>query len=1559
MSNVKAPPLGQLDSGTIDDLLDSADLPTPQIETTSTPAKEMVFTRPGTTPLKAPTKDVAPDFFNGATTNIAPTTTPTPPTTTPTPPINTQLRSLQTSGMSDTTVGDLTQSLAAGNESTPFNYDGRRAGTNLDQGVRVDPSAGLPRIQTELGSFVSNKPYNQATTDAVVANGTPVNQFQYTEGLTTSQQNTRDFFGGLQDFRKGLAPSLLPALLYTPQQLNPSVAGGFAPTAETKGPLSWLIGEPTEDINPLKGDFGASGQGLLGGLGWVFSRLSPTTYLKGVAMDVARSVAAGYEGGSAGLEALLKGGNFGDAFVSAASENFYANAPQARGLPVKSIFGSREAGDFFTQSYTLSALSGANDTSFSGQGNNTLFTDGGNRNIVNKGESFNPFGTRDPFRSGFNTGRLEAQERSKGSWFGHGYDQAGMFGVGLVADIFLEGRIDKVVSKSIAAAVKSTTKATTQVTRNSDDFTRGLNALRRQSVTPTQLRLPPAREPLPDLSVFTTPPKNSKVAPSRKGPEVIQGEFVPSVADIKADNLRRAEQFKRSALQPIEQRYLPPGRDPFVVPETPRAYSPNNTDLAGVAFDSGGAIVPYSVKRGVVIDTSEGGKIVPAILGVGGKPGGIPTIPRVEDGRVFIAKGADPVTVWDPNSNQFVSSVSSGPARVERVLKAPGKVDLPNTPTPKNTPLVEPPSGLSGDVLPVLVPKNTPNFTVQPSLDISPTTLANHVLDVTTGVLRQDYTTPAKTGIGEIFTPPPPQVTSVAAEALTPSASSADLVRNMLNDTTPTTYNPTLLAKEPRDISSMTVLAQTIMLPGGVRVLDEVSAKDVKSFHQLNKAVESAIVSAGLNPSSPEVNAIRRMFDRMGPNVPNKLDSDFVVEVAPRTLDVPTSYVKPAQASSLLDDMWSPRANTSTPAKPEYVLGINKSDGVGVPLTKDNLLSVSVNERKALVGKSVSDGYEVPTGAVKDATSPDIVKDVQAAKDYASTLPKTDRPTKLDLDTRTKLKEHQQTTQELMYTNDLITDVSTQLTDVEVQLSKYLKQVDELPDIGVYPLVDKVPTSPLTKDIILPKIYDVEDIYVDGEIVRKITDIVPFGVIGDDGVTLNLAAGKLSDSPRPNVTILTKEQLPDALSQVDEFTKDFTGVLNGKTPTPPRILDLDSLDVTVMPNMPDSEIITMFKQGAFMTPVVKRTGGTELDPVFTVVSGERYVSAYKRAKHLDPSLVDRMSVRFVDDLKPTPAKKSVPTEEPYKLYHGTRVDKLDLASVDPVMGATRSEYGTGVWLTRDQGIATAASGRAVPNNTVPLSGREFSDTPTVHELDSSILAAMNVVKSTDTVSPNVLKEMPLDGRLFSDIISYGDDLTEGLVDLLGTSKTTYGELFDKVDDLVRSKSLKNTGNTADEYELTYVQRVVTDMLRNKGVDGVTNGTNTVIYRTNNLLTNKVHNVTDLVGDSSNSVNLALHEVNLLQRSLDAEPGSKLLKVQLAEAKAVAASRVRDSLADELAQLTSEQTKLVSKLMRQDDIISDVAKTQRSQDLIGATVKDENTFDAFTKELNRNWDTPCL
>jgi hypothetical protein len=318
------------------------------------------------------------------------------------------------------------------------------------------------------------------------------------------------------------------------------------------------------------------------------------------------------------------------------------------------------------------------------------------------------------------------------------------------------------------------------------------------------------------------------------------------------------------------------------------------------------------------------------------------------------------------------------------------------------------------------------------------------------------------------------------------------------------------------------------------------------------------------------------------------------------------------------------------------------------------------------------------------------------------------------------------------------------------------------------------------------------------------------------------------------------------------------------------------------------------------------------------------------------------------------------------LYHGTRVQDLQLRGVNPLEGAARSEYGTGVWLTTKESVATSAAGRRAPNNHIPNVNRTYSEDAFIHTVQGDSLDGLRVVNSVDQVaddvSSDIITQLDMNTTVFSDEIVYGEEILGDIVEMLLDSKSkglSYGDLFGRVDDLVHSAALRNTGSRADEFELTYIQRVFTDMLQSSGVDGITNGTNTALYTTRNLTTRAINNVTDVVGDSGDEVSLALHNVNLLQASSDAAPSSKLLKVQLEEAKAVAASRVRDQLSDELDNLNAYKSKAMSDLLDQDDVVREIGRSQQGEALLAATIRNDDTYAKFSKELNKDFTGPCL
>jgi hypothetical protein len=1650
MSTKQAPPLGNLtrDTATTPD----TPLPAPKLPTAKeqgsgkeqAPVKELVFSQPGI-PDTMDFSKVGGNAGRALSEYVPPDQQPIP-----------MLKSINS--RPEMPVSDRQLNQLAGNESTPFDYTGFGAGTVGREQIQLDPTSGMARHDSNIGKFIDNPLNFTGSSDVVIANSRPVQSFGYTEGLTQSQRNSREFFNGLQEFRQTIQPHMLPALQFTPQQLNPGVAGGFSPTAETKGPFSWFVDGPQKNINPIAGEFGASGGGFLGGVGWVFGRLSPMTYLKGASLDVSRSAAALYEGGSSALTELFKSGDFGKAMSqggSAMEENYYSNAPQARGVYTQTFGGSREVGDELSQSYFLAALSGMTDMPFSGVGNK----EGASRNVVLDGDNFNPFGVRDPFRSGFKTGALENKERQQGAWFGHGYDQWATGGAGLIlGDILLEGRVDKLalgaLSKAISGSKAVTKPATTVAQRVSQE---AIEALRTSEARNrgTMVHVPTAKLPSPgvrvspDITAFITPPtrKGGQLVPTAKQDrgitQVVQGEILPDNAS--AIVLRRNRQAP-TYNSPIANRYLPSGSDPFAATSS-RVYVPeagNGLDITPTPGGTG-AIVPYQGNRS---------QMVPAVLGVGGKPGGIPANPRVQDGRVFIADGTiPPVTVWDETTKSFVTTGAPS-TTVKRVLHAPGTavvddiiegtivstnrpVEVPATPVGRNTPeapVTRPQellSGLSGDVTtptprgnsavlraeddvlikatnhepPPLVPRNTPNFTVQPSALTDSTIRESHVVDEATGVFVNatergavaSRKAPQSTGDRTPHvTIPVREVEYVTAEAISPSLNGADIVRRLTSgdDLAGATYNPRHVERQQRSIASVVSLARQVTLPNGVRILsDGIQDVSVMKFSRLQKKVDAAIIASGLNPSSTEAAGIRRLFDRTGKPLPTNLSPDFSIEVATRTVTSPSSYVKPATQVSEGGTTWTGRAARYTPQydlSSEYAIGVKVKydddlkrivpvDGQDMKLmppvrtepskgmstqviNREQLRSLSVPERQAVLSKSFKDGYEVPQGAIDDVMTPDIKVDAVAAKDYAkANLPKDSVPIRMDRDARTALATHQELVEEVSYTGNLITDVSTQLTDVERTLSTYLKQVDELPDIGIETLVDDVPFSSLIKrEMVRTKLLDVETINT-GSTLPPVDNVVPV-VLSKSFDEYELVGGNLAvGNPRPGVVIVDSTQLPYAQRQLDAFRDDFAGTVHDGN-TLSSILDLDNIKVMGTPTdtVPTAKLQELFERGAFLTPVVRMSGVDE----YTVVSGTKYVSAYRSAVTASgDTLVDRMAVIILRPENATGSTIGAPVLG-VDLYHGTRVSDLVVGSINPLEGAARSEYGTGVWLTNKQDVAMAASGRGVPDNSVPNVNRTIGDTAYVHEIDGASLQNLRIVNAQDVPTAKIINDLltQLDNNryVFSDVIPYGDDLLDEVINLLESGKVTnYGDLFGQVDELTFTTAKRNLSIKPDEYELTYVQRVLTDMLQSSGIQGITNGVNTAVYDTRGIATKFIHDVTDIAGDASDDVTSALHNVNLLQESLRVQPTSKLLQVQLAEAKAVAASKIRDSLSDELDTLNKLQSQQTSKLMDQDDVLSELSRTQKAEGLIRASTKDDNMYDSFSKELNRDWTGPCL
>jgi hypothetical protein len=77
------------------------------------------------------------------------------------------------------------------------------------------------------------------------------------------------------------------------------------------------------------------------------------------------------------------------------------------------------------------------------------------------------------------------------------------------------------------------------------------------------------------------------------------------------------------------------------------------------------------------------------------------------------------------------------------------------------------------------------------------------------------------------------------------------------------------------------------------------------------------------------------------------------------------------------------------------------------------------------------------------------------------------------------------------------------------------------------------------------------------------------------------------------------------------------------------------------------------------------------------------------------------------------------------LYHGTKVQDLDLHTIDPVAGGSRNEFGTGIYLTNNRELAEDYAKASIHRNLPALAGREFDEVGTVHQVVPDIKAPID------------------------------------------------------------------------------------------------------------------------------------------------------------------------------------------------------------------------------------------
>jgi hypothetical protein len=180
-------------------------------------------------------------------------------------------------------------------------------------------------------------------------------------------------------------------------------------------------------------------------------------------------------------------------------------------------------------------------------------------------------------------------------------------------------------------------------------------------------------------------------------------------------------------------------------------------------------------------------------------------------------------------------------------------------------------------------------------------------------------------------------------------------------------------------------------------------------------------------------------------------------------------------------------------------------------------------------------------------------------------------------------------------------------------------------------------------------------------------------------------------------------------------------------------------------------------------------------------------------------------VKYVPPINPVQVDLPLIPPASRLAYHGTRVQDFSISTSNPLVGASRSELGPGVYLTVDDSIARKAAEAQINVNLPAVEGRSFGS-PSVHSVFTSKLKLLDA----SVVSSNLSK-------LASQVASG--------VEGLSVNFSPSASIIDIFDDV---------SIASDEVASLAFQRGFAAELVKQGYDGVQSGKTISVYNTSGL-----------------------------------------------------------------------------------------------------------------------------
>ncbi|XAI95080.1 hypothetical protein [Leptolyngbya phage Lbo-JY12] len=813
----------------------------------------------------------------------------------------------------------------------------------------------------------------------------------------------------------------------------------------------------------------------------------------------------------------------------------------------------------------------------------------------------------------------------------------------------------------------------------------------------------------------------------------------------------------------------------------------------------------------------------------------------------------------------------------------------------------------------------------------------------------------------------------VDAEVFSPQYSLADFAKLVTREQAGAVYNPNAMKRGERTVASLIEVGKRITLPDGTTLLPgDTKPSTVNTFAKLNRKIERALESAGV--PMQDRTYYRQIFSRNGIPIPENLPDDLIIRVG---------KAKPDGTPETLAVSPKPKQDVTPtlPLSEDYGVAVMMTyrDGKLVPTDRQPMKVIpAVGERNwkpwvyqkdlpvELVSKS-PEGLDLTVKRAEVETNiAQLADEYQAAKVNLEAVSKelNNALTKLDkvpdAGGRTLL-ESVEPTRTLF---DQVFGV-----DSSYLYGRYSKRVQqEFDTFG-----DKLGDMSL-QDLELLNTY-----VSNPEFYKGFNDVLRTGSITDTTASRfqKMIEYKLEREVPPEMTKRFERAIPYYYQRLEQAMLRLP-TYEGKVYRGIVVDDLDSFlstyrkgEPVTLPGITSSSVHKKHASG-FSKPSKKELVVRQGDKPVVYEINSKTGRAYPDTRGEGEVLFPHNSTFMVDDVKTvndvttikltelgskpefTPQEQAAGSATNWlvddvndgsPMFHGTRVNDLDLAKADPVKGASRSELGTAIYLTKNVDEATAKATADVNRHLPMLSGRSFGD-GVVHE--ARIKPTAVIIKDTHLLDDDMK-------RIFLDAVesTYGFEYPK-VVRALDKALNKEGVTIKQAYALLDKAVLKFTGDVVEK-ELLTTQRDIVSQLRMYGIDGVSSADTVAIYNPDVIKTVARTGI----GEVEDTLEHAVARLNVDSLAASRNPESPFLKASHAESKVRMLSELQEVAERELKQAQERLVDEVNKLADIDNELEGLSLSERNKLRQEALDADKRTYESFKRELNKPNDTNCL